>query len=183
MLYICNYENSVLSRLSPQWFCNNLFISLILLLCDNIIHGIHCRSIFRNKRLPWMGLEPTTTEFYSDWLTDWSIKPWIDFALRANFVQLFQLHLLKPWVFNLLNLLNSCLSWILGSLLKCSQLKSYFGGFSFELAQLVPLLYSQGRSTHYSDWFYDFSVTIPRFYEDVYVSSFFAQLDTGILCL
>ena len=171
------------SRLSPQCFCGNLLISLILLLWDNIVYGIHGRSIFRNRKLTWVGLEPTTTEFHSDPLTDWSIKPQVHFALRDNFVQQFQFHLLKPWFLNLLNLLNSCLFWTLGALLKCSQLKSYFGGFSFELAQLVPLLYSQGRSTHYSDWFYDFSVTIPRFYEDVYVSSFFAQLDTGILCL
>ena len=180
---MCKHENNVLSRLLPQWFCNKLLISLSLLLCDNIIYGIHRRSIFRNRRLLWMRPEPTTTEFYSDWLTDWSIKPWVDFALRANFVQLFQLHLLKHWVFIVLNLLNSCLSWTLGSLLKCSQLKSYFGGFSFELVQPVPLLYSQERSTRYFDWSYDFSIVFPRFYEDVYVSSFFAQLDTGILCL
>ena len=49
----------------------------------------------------------------------------------------------------------------------------YFGRCSSELAQLVPLLLSQGRSTHYFDIFYDFSVTIPRCYKDFYVSSFF----------
>ena len=49
----------------------------------------------------------------------------------------------------------------------------YFGRCSFELAQLVPLCYSQGRSTCYSDRLYDFSVTIPRCYKDVYGSSFF----------
>ena len=38
----------------------------------------------------------------------------------------------------------------------------YFGRCSSELAQLVPLPYSQGRSTHYSDKLHDFSVTIPR---------------------
>ena len=42
-----------------------------------------------------------------------------------------------------------------------------------ELAQLVLLPFSQGRSTHYSDRWHDFSVTIARCYEDVYVSSFF----------
>ena len=40
------------------------------------------------------------------------------------------------------------------------------------LAQLVPLPYSQGRSTRYSDRLHDFSVTIPRCYKDVYVDSF-----------
>ena len=36
----------------------------------------------------------------------------------------------------------------------------YFGRCSSELAQLVPLPYSRGRSTRYSDRLHDFSVTI-----------------------
>ena len=44
---------------------------------------------------------------------------------------------------------------------------------SSELAELVPLPYSRGRSTPYSDRLHDFSVTIPRCYKDVYVNSFF----------
>ena len=38
----------------------------------------------------------------------------------------------------------------------------YFGRCSSELAQLVPLPYSRGRSTRCSDRLHDFSVTIPR---------------------
>ena len=38
----------------------------------------------------------------------------------------------------------------------------YFGKCSSELAQLVPLPFSCGRSTGYSDRLHDFSVTIPR---------------------
>ena len=49
----------------------------------------------------------------------------------------------------------------------------YFGRCSSELAQLVPLPFSQGRSTRYSNRLHDFSVTIPRCYKDVYVDSFF----------
>ena len=49
----------------------------------------------------------------------------------------------------------------------------YFGRCSSELAQLVPLPFSRGRSTRYSDRIHDFSVTIPRCYKDVYVNSFF----------
>ena len=49
----------------------------------------------------------------------------------------------------------------------------YFRRCSPELAQLVPLPYSRGRSTHYSDRLHNFSVTIPRCYKDVYVNSFF----------
>ena len=49
----------------------------------------------------------------------------------------------------------------------------YFGRCSSELAQLVPLPFSRGRSTRYSDGLHDFSFTIPRCYKDVYVNSFF----------
>ena len=48
----------------------------------------------------------------------------------------------------------------------------YFGRCSSELAQLVSLPYSRGRSTRYSDILHDFCVTIPRCYKDVYVNSF-----------
>ena len=48
-----------------------------------------------------------------------------------------------------------------------------FGRSSSELAQLVSLPYSQGRSTCYSDRLHDLSVTISRCYKDVYVNSFF----------
>ena len=51
----------------------------------------------------------------------------------------------------------------------------YFGRCSSELAQLVPLPYSRGRSTRYSDRLHGFSVTIPRCYKDVYVNSFFPR--------
>ena len=51
----------------------------------------------------------------------------------------------------------------------------YFGRCSSELAQLVPLPYSRGRSTRYSDRLHDSSVTIPRCYKDVYVNSFFPR--------
>ena len=55
----------------------------------------------------------------------------------------------------------------------CLFYRYYFGRCYSELAQLVPLPFSRGRSTRYSDRFYDFSVTIPRCYKDVYVNSFF----------
>ena len=51
----------------------------------------------------------------------------------------------------------------------------YFARCSSELAQLVPLPFSRGRSTRYSDRLHDFSVTIPRCYKDVYVNSFFPR--------
>ena len=51
----------------------------------------------------------------------------------------------------------------------------YFGRCSSELAQLVPLPFSRGRSTRYSERLYDFSVTIPRCYKDAYVNNFFPR--------
>ena len=51
----------------------------------------------------------------------------------------------------------------------------YFGRCSSELAELVPLAFSRGRSSRYSNGLHDFSVTIPRCYKDVYVSSFFPR--------
>ena len=51
----------------------------------------------------------------------------------------------------------------------------YFGRCSSELAELVPLPYSRGRSTRYFDRLHDFCVTIPRCYKDVYVNCFFPR--------
>ena len=51
----------------------------------------------------------------------------------------------------------------------------YFGRCSSELAQLVPLPFSQGRSTRYLDRVHDFSVTVPRCYKDAYFNSFFPR--------
>ena len=51
----------------------------------------------------------------------------------------------------------------------------YFGRCSSELAQLIPLPFSRGRSIRYSDRLHAFSVTIPRCYKDVYVNSFFPR--------
>ena len=51
----------------------------------------------------------------------------------------------------------------------------YFGRCSSELAQLVPLPYSRGRSTRYSDRLHDFFATVSRCCKDVYVNSFFSD--------
>ena len=53
--------------------------------------------------------------------------------------------------------------------------RCYFGRFSSELAQLVPLPFSRGRYTRYSDTFHDFSVTISKCYRDAHVNSFFPR--------
>ena len=55
-----------------------------------------------------------------------------------------------------------------------------FGRSSSELAELVPLLHSHGKSTKYYNRLHDFSVTI---YSSDKGVSFFAQLDSGIVSL
>ena len=54
--------------------------------------GIHHWRIFWSsyRKLVWIWFEPKTSEFHSDALNDWSIWPWVQLELRANFVQLFQ---------------------------------------------------------------------------------------------
>ena len=54
---------------------------------------------------------------------------------------------------------------------------NYFCRCSSELAQLVPLSYFRGNSTRYSDRLHDFSVTILRYYKDIYVNSFFPRTE------
>ena len=51
----------------------------------------------------------------------------------------------------------------------------YFGRCSSELARLVPLPFFRGRPSRNSDRLHDFSVNIPRCYNDVSVNSFFPR--------
>ena len=60
----------------------------------------------------------------------------------------------------------------------------YFGRCSSELSQLVPLPYSRGRSSTYSDRLHDFfSPFLDVTRMSMSTVSFLAQLDSGILCL
>ena len=67
-------------------------------------YGIHCWMILRSsyKKLAWVRLEHTATEFCSGALTEWSNRPCVQISL--NFVQLHRFHLL-------LNVQISC--WLL----------------------------------------------------------------------
>ena len=58
-------------------------------------YGTHHWKILRGsyRKLTWLRVAPTITEFRSDFLTDWAIRPWDQLTLRANFVQLLQFHL------------------------------------------------------------------------------------------
>ena len=62
--------------------------------------------------------------------------------------------------------------------------RCYFGRCSSELAQLVPLSFSLGRSTRYSDRLHDFSspfIDVTRM--SMSTVSFLTQRNSGILCL
>ena len=78
--------------------CLAQVISLVAQWIDT--YGICHWIIFRcsYKKLALFGFEPTTTEFRSDALTDWAIKPFVQLVLWANFVQLFQIHLFVQWL-------------------------------------------------------------------------------------
>ena len=53
--------------------------------------------------------------------------------------------------------------------------KYYFGRCSSELTHLVPLPYSRWRSTRCSDRLRDFSVIIPRCYNEFYANRIFSR--------
>ena len=65
-------------------------------------YGIQLWRIFTSsyRKLSWVGFESTTSEFCSDALTDWHIRPWVQLALRANFVQLLLFHLCPGFAFH-----------------------------------------------------------------------------------
>ena len=71
-------------------------------ICIYMVFGIHHWRILWSsyRKLAWVGFETTTTEFRSDVLTDWAIRPWVQLALRANVVQLHQYHRLLSVTFH-----------------------------------------------------------------------------------
>ena len=79
------------------------------------------------------------------------LNRWINYKNRyAGLLVFHLLPLLNPWAHRR-NVASLSLFY-----------RYYFGRCSSELVQLIPLPYSQGRSTRYSDRLHDFSVTIPR---------------------
>ena len=89
------------------------------------------------------------------------------------------LHKLKKWI---CRTVVPSLAASIEPLVHCRNVASlslfyryYFGRYSSELGELVPLHYFRGSFTCYSERLHDFSVTISRCYEDVYVHSFFPR--------
>ena len=82
-------------HLLPPLFLSNFSVENHMSVAEwaNIC-GIHYWQILRKSstKFSWVGLEPMTTEFRSEALTEWAIKPWVQLTPRANFVQLIQAH-------------------------------------------------------------------------------------------
>ena len=92
----CSRLISVFAFVSHQISFKQSLTQVITLVAESIdAYGIHHWRVFRSnyRKLAWLGFEPTTTEFCSDSLTDWAIRPCVQLTLRANFVQLLQFHL------------------------------------------------------------------------------------------
>ena len=65
-------------------------------------YGIHHWRILRSsyRKLDRVKFESKIIEFRSDALNNWAIRPWVQLVVRANFVQLFQLHRLFNIIFH-----------------------------------------------------------------------------------
>ena len=72
--------------------CNNKILEFYWLYTYIYIHIYIYTYIYDLNIYIYIWLKPTTTEFRSDALTNWAIRSWVQFTLRANFVQLLQFH-------------------------------------------------------------------------------------------
>ena len=91
----CSHFISVFAFVSRHICFKQSLAYVITLVAEWIdTYGIQHWRIFRSscRKLTWVGFEPTITEFRSDALTDWTIRPWVQLTLAAYFVQLLQFH-------------------------------------------------------------------------------------------
>ena len=95
-----DFLKTILGLISPPYFVNYLSGKVFLIsysinqsifICDECCAEF---NVFKSnyRKLAWLGFEPTTTEFPSDALTEWAIRPWVQLALRANFPKIIQFH-------------------------------------------------------------------------------------------
>ena len=74
-----------------------IYIYVCVCVCVCVyVYSIHHWGILSSscRELAGVVLEPTTSEFHSEALTDWAVMQWIQLALRANFVQPLEFRLL-----------------------------------------------------------------------------------------
>ena len=75
----------------------HIYIYMCVCVCVCVyVYSIHHWGILSSscRELAGVVLEPTTSEFHSEALTDWAVMQWIQLALRANFVQPLEFRLL-----------------------------------------------------------------------------------------
>ena len=91
-MYIYIYHIYVFTYIYIHIYISHICVYIyIYIYIINIIYIIYIKYI----NIKWffeVGFEPTTTEFRSDALTDWAIRPRVQLALRANVVQPLQFH-------------------------------------------------------------------------------------------
>ena len=87
---------------------------------------------------PCVGFEPTTTEFRSDALTEWGIRPWVQLALRFHFI--FSLLFYGVTLFNRVYCISHCRDYLDPNSISSSKSsrglrhgKGCFGSFSFHI--------------------------------------------------
>ena len=81
-----SYSNFI-SLFSVHASCWSLPSSMKSLTGNHVSGRINSYIWYRTnyRKLAWVGFEPMTTEFQSDAQTDWTIRPWAQLNLRANF--------------------------------------------------------------------------------------------------
>ena len=100
----------------PRFFSLNYFASNHMSVAEWADkYGTHHWQILRSsyRKLAWVGFQPTATEFCSEALTDWVIRPCIQLTLRATFLQLLQFHHLFSVTFDFGCLPSSVATFIL----------------------------------------------------------------------
>ena len=85
---------SFIAFFSHHVSCHQYFLEVIKWVQRNeLIHVVFATEVFFEvaieRRPEWDSL-PTVNEFHSDAVNDWGIKPWVQVAFRANFVELLQ---------------------------------------------------------------------------------------------
>ena len=120
-----------------------------------------------------------TTSITGFWPWIWSTRYWRHVWAGAHSYYLKLLDKLQKWI---CRTDGPSLAASLDPLGHCQNVSTltlfygyYFGRYSFEPAQLIPLSYFRRSSARYSDRLHDFSVTIPRWYKNIYVNSFFPR--------
>ena len=98
-IYMCIYIHTYIYIYIYIYIYVYIYIYIYIYICVCVcvyVYSIHHWGILSSscRELAGVVLEPTTSEFHSEALTDWAVMQWIQLALRANFVQPLEFRLL-----------------------------------------------------------------------------------------